>query len=190
MRRSFPINRGVVQGAIDSPWYFILALECIFKQCDNHGGIDIGLPTGNLLRLEYADDAALLCASISEASLRLTKISVISRKLADMEGSRPKTEYEIIRKEKPLPLPTEQQIRDTLGKDAFLCKQCDRAYSSWQSYNTHQTHSTTGCKWKDCCCDTPATRIQGVRGGGDTLRFFAVHKPVDQPPPSPPPASP
>ena len=37
----FPVRRGVVQGAIDSPWYFVLALECIFRRCDSERGVRI-----------------------------------------------------------------------------------------------------------------------------------------------------
>ena len=67
-----------LQGPIDSPWYFILAAEMLFRTADNGDGhgIDLELPGGNLIRLEYADDAALICSSTEEASSRLTKISV------------------------------------------------------------------------------------------------------------------
>jgi hypothetical protein len=42
---TFPVDRGVIQGAIDSPWFFIIALECIFRRCDTEGGIDLGETT-------------------------------------------------------------------------------------------------------------------------------------------------
>jgi hypothetical protein len=108
-QRTFPVDRGVIQGAIDSPWFFIVALECIFRRCDTDGGIDLGLPSGNILRLEYADDAALLCRTNQEATLRLTRIAVGSRHYADMEGSRPKTEAQVTEKRETLPMPSEMQ---------------------------------------------------------------------------------
>ena len=90
---TFAVNRGVVQGAIDSPWYFLLAAELLFKEADSHPdhGVDLQLPEGKLLRLEYADDAALLCRSVQEATERLTSISVIGRHSLDAEVSKPKT---------------------------------------------------------------------------------------------------
>ena len=55
----FPVNRGVVQGDITSPWYFIIALELILRRHDNCP--DKGVPFGdtNVYTLGYADDAAL-----------------------------------------------------------------------------------------------------------------------------------
>jgi hypothetical protein len=172
----FDVNRGVVQGAIDSPWHFIIALECIFRRCDNDGGIDLGLPCGNILRLEYADDAALLCKDINEATLQLTRIAITSRKLADMEGSRPKTESQVCKPATKLPMPTELQIRDTLGKNALVCCHCDRTYSTAHALKTHLTHKTSGCKWTDEAnpCNWETNIITAVRGGGNTLRFFKV----------------
>ena len=40
--QAFPINRGVVQGDITSPLYFVLALEFILRTHDKHP--DKGLP--------------------------------------------------------------------------------------------------------------------------------------------------
>lgn len=170
----FPINRGVVQGGIDSPWYFILALEVIFRECDNQGGINLDLPSGNILRLEYADDAALLCTSTQEATLRLTAIAVCSRKIGDLEGSRPKTESMEVRKQPRLALPTEPQIRKTLGAKCHVCIDCNRGYSTAHGLKTHQTHGRDGCRWRDCCKTTEVDRIVDIRGGGDYLRFFAT----------------
>ena len=176
---SFGVHRGVVQGAIDSPWYFILALELIFKQSDCEGGIDMDLPCGKILRLCYADDAALLCNDGIEASVRLTSIAVYSRKHADMEISRPKTEAQDVRKAPTLPIPTEAQITAALGDDAFVCTDCTRPFSRERSLQSHYS-SATGCKWKTCapgCGKTdPMATIYDVRGGGDVPRFFATEK--------------
>jgi hypothetical protein len=121
-----------------------------------------------------SDDAALLCASTSEATLRLTRIAIASKQLADMQGSRPKTESMVTRRQPRLPLPTEPQIRETLGKKANICPNCDRAYSTAHGLKTHLTHGKDGCRWRHCCTDTEITRITDIRGGGDHLRFFAV----------------
>eukprot|EP01043_Picozoa_sp_COSAG02_P064446 COSAG02_NODE_9427_length_2219_cov_7.830889_1_plen_52_part_00 len=39
--KKFDVQRGVVQGAIDSPWYFILAMELLSKEADGQGGVDL-----------------------------------------------------------------------------------------------------------------------------------------------------
>ena len=75
---NFNIDRGVVQGDITSPLYFILALELILRRHDNFP--DKGIPLyGSILHtLGYADDAALLDfgneEGIVRASARVTAI--------------------------------------------------------------------------------------------------------------------
>ena len=53
----FPIRRGVLQGDITSPVYFILALDAILRIHDIHP--DKGVPFGDRVvhTLGYADDA-------------------------------------------------------------------------------------------------------------------------------------
>ena len=55
----FQVRRGVVQGDITSPLYFILALDYLFHLHDNVTGK--GVTFGDILihTLGYADDAAL-----------------------------------------------------------------------------------------------------------------------------------
>ena len=79
---SFTIRRGVVQGDITSPLYFILALELILHiHHDNFPGK--GVPLGDVIlhTLGYADDAALIDfgtnAGIDMASKRDTQISSV-----------------------------------------------------------------------------------------------------------------
>ena len=92
---TFTINRGVVQGDITSPLYFILALELILRRHDNFP--DKGVPLAGVIihTLGYADDAALLDfgdeEGIKRASLRVTSIAVGSTKDADMDISIAKT---------------------------------------------------------------------------------------------------
>ena len=59
----FKIQRGVIQGDIISPIFFILAIEQIFRICDVNPQ---GLKRGNFLQigvLGYADDVALAASS-------------------------------------------------------------------------------------------------------------------------------
>ena len=93
--RKFPIRRGVLQGDITSPLYFILALELILRKFDTRQ--DKGIPFMDIMlhTLGYADDLALLeegdATGVSRLSDRVTKVSKGSRKVADMCISIPKT---------------------------------------------------------------------------------------------------
>ena len=57
LSKPFPINRGVVQGDIVSPLYFILALEVILKKHDNVTGHGVQFGGQQVHTLGYADDA-------------------------------------------------------------------------------------------------------------------------------------
>ena len=75
----FKVRRGVVQGDIISPVFFVLAMEQIFRLHDNEGD---GITMGNHLNigvLGYADDAALMSASTEVMSKRVTEVSVGSK---------------------------------------------------------------------------------------------------------------
>ena len=106
---AFPIRRGVVQGDITSPIYFILALDLILKEHDNfpQKGVDFG--GANVHTLGYADDAALLDSDKAVATARVTSIATGSRKDADMEispatPSRPESIHETMYVETDSPI--------------------------------------------------------------------------------------
>ena len=89
--RSFAVDRGVVQGDIFSPVCFVIALECLFRRCEEHGGVS--LASVWLEKLEYADDAALIAVGYEMASRKVSELEQVALVQADMEISRPKTEY-------------------------------------------------------------------------------------------------
>ena len=88
----FPVNRGVVQGDILSPLYFILTLEMILRRHDNIAGKDVEYGGQRLTTLGYADDAALLDCDKEVAAARVTSIAKGSREDADMLINIAKTE--------------------------------------------------------------------------------------------------
>ena len=86
----FKIRRGVIQGDIISPIFFILALEQVFRICDENPR---SVQVGNYLQigvLGYADDAALAAGStatktsMATMSERISAVSSGSRNEADM----------------------------------------------------------------------------------------------------------
>ena len=77
--RVFDIGRGVLQGDLISPLYFIVALAIVFKKSDPGGSTNI---LGLLIdALFYADDAALLSSTAEEAAKRMDAISKALREL-------------------------------------------------------------------------------------------------------------
>ena len=68
MSSPFPIKRGVVQGDITSPLYFILALELILRTHDNNRDKGVLFGGRRICTLGYADDAALLDSSLVTAT--------------------------------------------------------------------------------------------------------------------------
>ena len=113
--KRFQINRGVIQGDIVSPLYFILALELILKRHDTHRNKGIKFGDRVVSTLGYADDAALLDRSGDVTTDRVTSISNGSRKDADMEISIAKTEVMQVREQDRVP-------RATAAEATNVCK--------------------------------------------------------------------
>ena len=65
MSEVFPVNRGVVQGDMTSPLYFMLALEMMFRLHDKNPNKDIDLGEHNVHSLGYVYDAVLLDTRLS-----------------------------------------------------------------------------------------------------------------------------
>jgi hypothetical protein len=106
--RQFGVSRGVVQGDIFSPVCFVIALECLFRRCQSRGGVS--LVSVWLERLEYADDAALIDVGYEMASQKVTELETVAQELADMEISRPKTEYMAVR-DFAVPAAVQEELR-------------------------------------------------------------------------------
>ena len=91
----FPIRRGVFQGDITSPLYFILVLEFILRKYDVKQDKGVSFMVIMLHTLGYTDDVTLLeegeVADVKRLSDRVTEISVGSKKDTDMSISIPKT---------------------------------------------------------------------------------------------------
>ena len=81
--REFDIGRGVLQGDLITPLYFIIALAYAFEKSDPGGSTNI---LGLLIdALFYADDAAPLTSTAEEVPERMDSICKALREMADME---------------------------------------------------------------------------------------------------------
>ena len=142
----FPARRGVIQGDLTSPIYFIIALEAILRRHDNveNKGIDFGVV--RLHTLGYADDATLIDMNPTIASARVSSIAQGSKRDADMKINIAKTECMHVKR---------QQSEDTPDQaDAEkVCKyKCNHIGCGWIFGNKLglKIHQGKWCKWKHC----------------------------------------
>ena len=167
LSQAFPVDRGVVQGDIVSPLYFILALELILKRHDNVADKGVDLAGRRIHTLGYADDAALLDNSIQKSTDRVTSIAAGSERDADMVISIEKTEVMQVCEQGQIPAATAAEAKATCN---FSCPHlgCDRVF-----YNSHGMRCHAGkCKYR---MELPVDRILEVRGAtGSPRRKFKI----------------
>ena len=145
----FTIARGVLQGDVTSPLFFILALELILRRHDaaNPG---TGIPIADIIihQLGYADDLAALDegspAGIQRLSDRVSSISQGSKKDADMTLNKEKTIAMHIR-EQDATTPTTAE--EAMGVCKFTCPHlnCGFKFVSMAGLKVHMGR----CSWKD-----------------------------------------
>ena len=163
----FPIRRGVLQGDITSPLFFIMALEHILKTHDNRVDKGVSLLSTIIHTLGYADDAALVDlgdpAGVIRATERLTKIAQGSLKDADMQIKIEKTKGMHIRKQ--------DAITDTTSVEAQqVCKfKCPHSMCNFVFATKHgmQVHASK-CRYKE---EFVVERILDSKGPTCAKRF-------------------
>ena len=125
LSEAFTINRGVVQGDITSPLYFILALELLLKVHDT-GTKGVNFGSLRVHTLGYADDAALASHAIEKLTQRLSNISKGSRADANMYINKYKTKSMDVTKQIKLTSPTIDVIKAIEATYEHECKFCGR----------------------------------------------------------------
>ena len=156
---SFQINRGVLQGDITSPLFFILALELILRRHDApspDSGVSL---TETIIRLlGYADDALVAeegdADGLQRMEVRVNKISVVSEADADMKVSIEKT---VMMHEQENPSPTSRE--EAVGVCKFQCPHlnCGFRFMTKHGLNVH----TGKCEWRN---GYEVEKIVGHRG--------------------------
>ena len=160
----FQVNRGVVQGDITSPWYFILALELILRTHDTHPDKGVQFGGKTIYTLGYADDAALIDSNLEVATARVSAIAQGSKADADMTINTDKTET--------MHVAAQDKVTRTTNTEAvkvckFVCKNvgCDMVF-----YNAHGAKCHAGrCKWKRAF---EMEKILEVKGSGAKRKFL------------------
>ena len=135
---SFKVRRGVIQGDIISPIFFILAMEQLFR---THDHSPVGIKLGNYLQvgvIGYADDAALLSLSCDRMSARLTRVATGSQADADMTIHKGKTKNMIVERQQKLKPPTIEAIKKTEAEYKYECEFCGRRCKTARGLKIHQ----------------------------------------------------
>ena len=134
---AFPINRGVVQGDITSPLYFILAIEIILRTHDVHPAKGVNLGEQRIYTLGYADDVALLNSSISVATERVTAIAKGSKADADMTINIGKTEVMHVERQRAVTKTTSEEAKRVCK---FQCRHagCSRVFANLHGKKCHE----------------------------------------------------
>ena len=97
--QTFDVNRGVVQGDIVSPVFFILALDQLVQTFDNKGdGVTVG-HINNIKVLGYADDAVMFANTVEEMTERLTTFANAALEKAHMKVRMDKTYTHIVQQQ-------------------------------------------------------------------------------------------
>ena len=142
---AFPVRRGVVQGDITSPLYFILALECILRRHDKR--TDKGTRTSRtntwIHTLGYADDAVLVDEGVEIATERVNAIACGSRRDADMHINVGQTECMHLQQQDPLHKPTSEEVKKECK---YTCKHkgCMKVFANKHGLRVHEGK----CPWK------------------------------------------
>ena len=96
LSKHFNIARGVIQGDIISPIFFILALDQLIQTVDTDGeGVSVG-HIRSIRVLGYADDVAMIEKEVEDMSKRLTKFADTAVKHADMKTKLAKTNSRLL----------------------------------------------------------------------------------------------
>ena len=141
---TFPVRRGVIQGDITSPLYFIIALEAILRRYDNTPGKGVPFGEARLHTLGYADDAALIDESTSTASNRVSSIAAGSKDAADMEINISKTECMHVKRQQRVATPIQAEAEK-------VCEhKCNNPGCGWIFGNKHglKIHKEKWCEWR------------------------------------------
>ena len=122
MSQAFNVARGVIQGDIVSPIFFILALDELVQTFDRSGQ---GLSVGKIKALRvlgYADDAVMLAETVDEMTSRLTNFANAALKEADMRVKLSKTHTQIVQQRQKVPTATAAEVKAKERKYKYACE--------------------------------------------------------------------
>ena len=146
---NFNINRGVLQGDITSPLFFILALDLIMRRHDT-AGQDKGISLADTMVhvLGYADDAVVMedgtAVGIQKIEARVNAIDKGSKEEADMYLNADKTKVMHIRRQDEVSPLTKEEAKDVCK---FTCPHINCGFK-FLTKNGMKIHAGR-CEWKN-----------------------------------------
>ena len=121
LSKIFNIARGVIQGDIISPIFFIVALDQLVQKYDKSGtGISVG-HIKDIRVLGYADDAAMAEWRVEDMTKRLTTFADAAKAKADMKVKRSKMFSQMVCRQVKLSKITEQEIKAKTASYKYAC---------------------------------------------------------------------
>ena len=155
----FPVNRGVIQGDVISPLYFILALELILRRHDNVTGKGIDFESARVSTLGYADDAALLDDDREIASQRVSAIAQGSERDADMSINISKTEVMHVREQGRVSQTTPEEAKNVCK---YVCPNagCNKVFANAHGCKVHAGR----CRMRDIYIAEKILKVKGETG--------------------------
>ena len=168
---NFNIDRGVLQGDITSPLFFIMALELIMR-CHDAARPDKGVSMADTIIhvLGYADDAVILedgtQKGVQAITNRVNSISKGSKEDADMLLNADKTVVMHVRSQEEISPMTNGEAREMCK---FTCPHLNCGFKF--ATKTGMLIHAGGCEWKD---EFEVEHIAGHRGP-ITARQYLIH---------------
>ena len=146
---TFNIERGVIQGDIMSPIFFIIALDQLMQRYDTSGE---GIRVGNINEIRvlgYADDIAMIGPSAAALTDRLTTFANESLQRADMQVKLKKTFTQVVKEQEPVDKATEEEIEEAEAKFDFKCEYasagCQQKFKTQKGARIHSCN----CAFRD-----------------------------------------
>ena len=170
--KTFKVSRGVIQGDIISPIFFILALDQLFQERDIYGE---GQAVGDIITLRvlgYADDAAMIEPLVETMTKRLTTVADASIADADMHVSMDKTYTQHVKRQTKSYIPSPNRIEKVEKTYKHKCPFCDRRFKTAAGVQLHRE--------KHCAFNYATTEevfeVEGIEDvfGLRTNRWFLV----------------
>ena len=144
--QTFDIRRGVIQGDILSPIFFVLALDQLFQDHDTKArdaGVKVGT-IGNIRVLGYADDATLIDGLPKSVTARLTTFADAAIEKADMYVKPAKTFSHIVEKQKSVGKATEAEVAEVELSYKHPCSFADAGCTArFKTETAMQVHRAT-----------------------------------------------
>ena len=174
---NFPVNRGVVQGDIVSPYCFILALQLIMLRHDDNPSSGVVLFPGTdrevrVASLLYADDWATICNTTEEQSSRVTNIAIGSYAEGCLEAHTVKSEHMGIYLPEKMGDVTNEDIEAANFEHA--CPHCTRSFSTKHGLSVHVGRWCGEAQREEYVNRFAVEYISDARGPPGN-RFYLVH---------------